>query len=73
GCIVFQKIGWGQWSAKKVKPENFIRERDSLKISNAKVKDDDTAATGNATGTNNGKSINVAAANARRESITKNR
>lgn len=72
GSIVFQKIGWGQWSAKKVPIEDFIKERDSLKISNAKVKDDEGAAA--PTGGANSKSINaVNAANARRESITKNR
>lgn len=45
GCeensIVFEKIGWGQWSAKKVDPDKFVKERDSLRIINAKVKDDD--------------------------------
>ncbi|CCH46828.1 hypothetical protein BN7_6428 [Wickerhamomyces ciferrii] len=39
---IFEKIGWGQWSAKKVDPENFIKERNSIRIHNAKVKDGET-------------------------------
>lgn len=37
--IIFEKIGWGQWSAKKINPENFIKERNAIRIANAKVKD----------------------------------
>ncbi|SCV05354.1 LANO_0H05644g1_1 [Lachancea nothofagi CBS 11611] len=39
-CVVFAKIGWGQWSAKKVdSPENFESEREVINIANSKVKD----------------------------------
>lgn len=37
--VVFAKIGWGQWSAKKVDPETFEQERETTNIANAKVKD----------------------------------
>lgn len=37
--IIFEKIGWGQWSAKHVEPDNFIKERNAIRIANAKVKD----------------------------------
>lgn len=39
--IIFEKIGWGQWSAKRVPKEDFIKERNLVRVSNAKVKDDD--------------------------------
>lgn len=38
-CVVFEKIGWGQWSAKVVEAENFTKERDLTNAANAKVKD----------------------------------
>ncbi|ONH66216.1 Protein STB3 [Cyberlindnera fabianii] len=59
--IIFEKIGWGQWRAKKVAQDDFIKERNAIRIANAKVKDSDHG------------SSNSAAANARRESITKNK
>lgn len=37
--VVFEKIGWGQWSAKVVEAENFAQERDLTNAANAKVKD----------------------------------
>ncbi|CAR28890.1 ZYRO0F14322p [Zygosaccharomyces rouxii] len=37
--VVFEKIGWGQWTAKPVAHESFIQERDATNIANAKVKD----------------------------------
>lgn len=39
--IIFEKIGWGQWSAKKIESDNFIKERNAVRIANAKVKDGD--------------------------------
>lgn len=39
GCVVFEKIGWGQWSAKVVEAENFTRERELTNAANAKIKD----------------------------------
>jgi len=71
--IIFEKIGWGQWSAKKVEPENFIKERNAVRIANAKVKDGDHHNTSG--GGSNATSSNVAAAAAasRRESITRNK
>lgn len=56
--IIFEKIGWGQWSAKKINPDNFIKERNAVRIANAKVKDGDH---------------NNNSTTARRESITKNK
>lgn len=38
-CVVFEKIGWGQWSAKIVKSEEFLQEREATNAANAKVKD----------------------------------
>ncbi|QLQ82334.1 hypothetical protein HG537_0H00950 [Torulaspora globosa] len=37
--VVFEKIGWGQWSAKVVEAENFAKERELTNAANAKVKD----------------------------------
>lgn len=37
--VVFEKIGWGQWSAKGVARESFLQERDATNVANAKVKD----------------------------------
>ncbi|SCV04637.1 LAMI_0H17722g1_1 [Lachancea mirantina] len=37
--VVFAKIGWGQWSARKVDPEVFEKEREATNIANAKIKD----------------------------------
>lgn len=37
--VVFEKIGWGQWSAKVVDAENFVKERELTNAANAKVKD----------------------------------
>ncbi|SCU93945.1 LADA_0G05688g1_1 [Lachancea dasiensis] len=38
--VVFAKIGWGQWSAKKVdSPDKFEREREITNLANSKVKD----------------------------------
>ncbi|CAI4055551.1 hypothetical protein N7582_000368 [Saccharomyces uvarum] len=37
--VVFEKIGWGQWSAKKVDPANFDKELEATNFANAKVKD----------------------------------
>ncbi|AQZ15871.1 STB3 (YDR169C) [Zygosaccharomyces parabailii] len=37
--VVFEKIGWGQWSAKLVTPESFAQEREATNVANAKVKD----------------------------------
>lgn len=62
--IIFEKIGWGQWRAKQVAPESFVKERNAVRIANAKVKENDTGVAG--------PSIS-AAASARRESITKNK
>lgn len=39
GSVVFEKIGWGQWSAKVVEPENFAHERELTNAANAKIKD----------------------------------
>jgi hypothetical protein len=58
-AIVFEKIGWGQWRAKQVTPDDFIKERNAVRIANAKVKENDSGSS--------------ASANARRESITKNK
>ncbi|EDO19347.1 hypothetical protein Kpol_1036p94 [Vanderwaltozyma polyspora DSM 70294] len=38
--VIFEKIGWGLWNAKVVKPEDFIKEREAMNIANAKVKDE---------------------------------
>lgn len=37
--VVFEKIGWGQWSAKRVDPANFDKELEATNFANAKVKD----------------------------------
>ncbi|AGO13720.1 AaceriAGL152Cp [[Ashbya] aceris (nom. inval.)] len=37
--VVFAKIGWGQWSARHVKPHMFIKERELTNVANSKVKD----------------------------------
>ncbi|EJS42337.1 stb3p [Saccharomyces arboricola H-6] len=37
--VVFEKIGWGQWSAKKVDPANFDKELEATNFANSKVKD----------------------------------
>lgn len=37
--VVFAKIGWGQWSARYVKPDLFIKERELTNLANSKVKD----------------------------------
>lgn len=38
--VVFEKIGWGQWSAKVIDdPTNFIKIRDFTNNNNAKIKD----------------------------------
>ncbi|CAI4038045.1 hypothetical protein SMKI_04G3840 [Saccharomyces mikatae IFO 1815] len=37
--VVFEKIGWGQWSAKRVDPVNFDKELEATNFANAKVKD----------------------------------
>lgn len=39
GCVVFEKIGWGQWSAKVVEAANFTTERELTNAANAKIKD----------------------------------
>lgn len=37
--LVFEKIGWGLWTVKRVAPEAFVRERDATNRLNAKVRD----------------------------------
>ncbi|CCF59616.1 hypothetical protein KAFR_0H02070 [Kazachstania africana CBS 2517] len=37
--MIFEKIGWGQWSIKKVNPEDFSRERSEMNKLNLKVRD----------------------------------
>lgn len=37
--VIFAKIGWGQWSARKVESHLFIKERELTNIANSKVKD----------------------------------
>ncbi|CAI4058356.1 hypothetical protein SKDZ_04G3820 [Saccharomyces kudriavzevii ZP591] len=37
--VVFEKIGWGQWSAKRVDPAHFVKELEATNFANAKVKD----------------------------------
>lgn len=42
--IVFEKIGWGQWRARQVEKEDFIKERNAVRVANAKVKENDSSA-----------------------------
>ena len=44
--VVFEKVGWGQWSAKKVDPEKFDLERKKTNIENAVAKDSRTSSIG---------------------------
>lgn len=37
--VVFAKIGWGQWSAKLVNPQDFLKERELTNLANMNVKD----------------------------------
>lgn len=37
--VIFAKIGWGQWTARKVDPSNFDKELELINAANAKVKD----------------------------------
>lgn len=37
--IIFEKLGWGLWGAKRVTPESFESEREVMNKLNAKVKD----------------------------------
>ncbi|CCD26967.1 Stb3p NDAI_0J00750 [Naumovozyma dairenensis CBS 421] len=39
-CIIFEKIGWGQWSAKRIDSiDHFETERDLTNLNNLKIKD----------------------------------
>lgn len=41
-AIIFKKTGWGQWSAIQVEPAaDFARERNLIRVLNAKVKDNE--------------------------------
>lgn len=37
--IIFEKIGWGLWTIKRVEPMNFVQEREKTNKLNAKVRD----------------------------------
>lgn len=37
--VIFAKIGWGQWSARKVGERDFEKEREATNIANSKIKD----------------------------------
>lgn len=38
-AVIFAKIGWGQWSARKVDASEFEKEREVTNVANSKVKD----------------------------------
>ncbi|GMM59152.1 Stb3 protein [Maudiozyma humilis] len=44
--LVFEKIGWGLWTVKRVAPEAFVRERDATNRLNAKVRDNSSNSNG---------------------------